>query len=31
MNLARLDAWLQGKPRAQTRQSRLTALAPTAA
>jgi transposase len=31
MNLDRLDAWLQGRPRAQTRQSRFTALAPTAA
>jgi transposase len=31
MNLARLDAWLHGRPRAQTRQSRLTALVPTAA
>jgi len=31
MNLDRLDAWLQGRPRAQTRRSRFTALAPTAA
>ena len=31
MNLDRLDAWLQGSPRAQTRRSRFTALAPTAA
>ena len=31
MNLARLDAWLRGEPRAQTRQSRLSALTPGAA
>jgi transposase len=31
MNLDRLDAWLQGRPRAQTRRSRFTTLAPTAA
>jgi transposase len=31
INLARLDAWLHGRPRAQTRQSRLTAFVPTAA
>lgn len=31
MNLARLDAWLRGEPRAQTRQSRLSALTPSAA
>ena len=31
MNLDCLDAWLQGRPRAETRQSRFTALAPTAA
>jgi transposase len=31
LNLARLDAWLQGRPRAQTRPSKLTALLPTAA
>ena len=26
MNLTRVDAWLRGQPRAQTRQSRLTTL-----
>ena len=31
INLARLDAWLQGNLRAQTRQSKLTALVPNAA
>jgi transposase len=31
MNLARLDAWLRAEPRAQTRQSRLSALTPGAA
>ena len=31
INLARLDAWLQGSLRAQTRQSKLTALVPNAA
>jgi transposase len=31
INLARLDAWLHDRPRAQTRHSKLTALAPAAA
>jgi transposase len=31
INLARLDAWLHGRLRAQTRQSRLPTLVPTAA
>lgn len=31
INLARLDAWLQSNLRAQTRQSKLTALVPNAA
>jgi hypothetical protein len=31
LNLARLDAWLHGKLRAQTRHSRLSALVPNAA
>jgi transposase len=31
INLARLDAWLHGNLRAQTRQSKLTALVPNAA
>jgi hypothetical protein len=31
INFARLDAWLLGRPRAQTRHSKLTALAPLAA
>jgi transposase len=31
INLACFDAWLQGRPQAQTRQSRLTTLVPIAA
>lgn len=31
MNIARLDAWLLGRPRAQTRHSKLAALAPAIA
>jgi transposase len=30
MNLARLDAWFQGKPRAQTRKSKLATIIPAA-